>query len=70
MSLEAFAEEPGTILSFMEIRPVEAQKYGIVLPGENGTVAGLVEKPKRGTAERSNLPMPSTPAPSKVGSAS
>ncbi len=47
--VEAYAEAPGTILSVMEVARTEAQRYGIVRPGPNGTVAGLVEKPKPGT---------------------
>lgn len=47
--LAVYAEKPGTILSVMEVTAAEAKKYGIVRPGENGAVAGLVEKPKSGT---------------------
>lgn len=47
--VDAYAERPGTILSVMEVAATEAQKYGIIVPGENGAVAGLVEKPKPGT---------------------
>tara|TARA_R110002124_G_scaffold92424_2_gene234695 strand:+ start:7992 stop:8888 length:897 start_codon:yes stop_codon:yes gene_type:complete len=52
--IDAYAQQPATILSVMEVAPEEAQKYGIVRPGPNGSVAGLVEKPKPGT-EPSNL---------------
>ena len=45
----AHAERPDTILSVMEVAAAEAHKYGIVRPGEGGTVAGLVEKPRAGT---------------------
>lgn len=47
--VNAYAEKPGTILSVMEVPAIEAQKYGIVRPGPDGTVAGLVEKPAPGT---------------------
>ena len=47
--VDAYADRPGTILSVMEVAATEAQKYGIIVPGENGAVAGLVEKPKPGT---------------------
>ncbi|WP_202909552.1 UTP--glucose-1-phosphate uridylyltransferase GalU [Alkalilacustris brevis] len=43
-----YAKAPGTILSVMEVAPQDAQNYGIVRPGPNGEVAGLVEKPKPG----------------------
>lgn len=47
--VDAYAEEPGTILSVMEVAPEEAQKYGIIKEGADGSVAGLVEKPAPGT---------------------
>ena len=47
--VEAYEQGPGTILSVMEVLPEEAQKYGIVEPGIDGSVAGLVEKPAPGT---------------------
>lgn len=47
--VDAYAEKPGTILSVMEVPQAEAQKYGIVRPGADGSVAGLVEKPAPGT---------------------
>ncbi|MEZ5752424.1 MAG: UTP--glucose-1-phosphate uridylyltransferase [Paracoccaceae bacterium] len=48
--VDAYREMPGTILSVMEVDPLEASKYGIVSPGVlPGSVAGLVEKPARGT---------------------
>lgn len=47
--VEAYAQVPGTILSVMEVAPEDAQKYGIVAPGSDGGVAGLVEKPAPGT---------------------
>jgi len=46
--VNAYAENPGTILSVMEVEAAEAQKYGIVRPGMDGSVAGLVEKPAPG----------------------
>lgn len=52
--VNAYREEPGTILSVMTVAPEEAQKYGIVRPDASGGVAGLVEKPKPGT-QPSNL---------------
>ncbi len=48
--VDAYAKAPGTILSVMEVADEETQKYGIIRPGPNGSVAGLVEKPKLGTA--------------------
>ena len=48
--ITAYAENPGTILSVMKVEAAEAQKYGIVRPGPDGTVAGLVEKPATGKA--------------------
>ena len=47
--VDAYAERPGTILSVMEVEAAEAQKYGIVRPSMDGSVAGLVEKPAPGT---------------------
>ena len=47
--VDAFAERRGTILSVMEVEAAEAQKYGIVRPGLDGSVEGLVEKPAPGT---------------------
>lgn len=47
--VNAYAEKPGTILSVMEVAATEAQKYGVVRPGADGAVAGLVEKPAPGT---------------------
>jgi len=47
--VNAYAETPGTILSVMDVAAEDAHKYGIVRPGPDGTVAGLVEKPKPGT---------------------
>lgn len=47
--VNAYAENPGTFLSVMEVSAPEAQKYGIVRPGSDGSVAGLVEKPAPGT---------------------
>lgn len=47
--VDAYIQEQGTILSVIEVAPEEAQKYGIVEPGADGSVAGLVEKPAPGT---------------------
>lgn len=47
--VDAYKQEQGTILSVIEVAPEEAQKYGIVEPGADGSVAGLVEKPAPGT---------------------
>lgn len=47
--VDAYAEQPGTILSVMEVSREQAQRYGIVRPGPDGKVAGLVEKPGPGT---------------------
>jgi len=47
--VNAYAEFPCTILSVMDVAAEDAHKYGIVRPGPDGTVAGLVEKPKLGT---------------------
>lgn len=47
--INAYAETPGTILSVMDVAAEDAHKYGIVRPGPDGAVAGLVEKPKSGT---------------------
>ena len=47
--VNAYAENPGTILSVMEVEAAEAQKDGIVRPGMDGSVAGLVEQPAPGT---------------------
>lgn len=47
--VKAYAEAPGTLLSVMDVRAEEAHKYGIIQPGADGKVAGLVEKPKFGT---------------------
>ena len=45
----AYAQDPCTYLSVMEVSQAEASRYGIVRPGPGGTVAGLVEKPRLGT---------------------
>lgn len=43
----AYAQQPGTYLSVMEVVRSEASKYGMVVPGATpGAVAGLVEKPQ------------------------
>jgi UTP--glucose-1-phosphate uridylyltransferase len=47
--VEAYARAPGTLLSVMEVAPEDAHKYGIVIPGADGGVSGLVEKPAAGT---------------------
>lgn len=47
--VEVYERDPGTILSVMEVPTEEAQKYGIVEPSGDGSVAGLVEKPVPGT---------------------
>ena len=47
--VKAYEQDPGTILSVMEVLAEEAQKYGIVEPSGDGSVAGLVEKPAPGT---------------------
>jgi len=47
--VEAYAQNPGTLLSVMEVSRAEARRYGIVRPGEGDRVAGLVEKPAPGT---------------------
>ena len=47
--VEAYEQDPGTILSVIEVLPEEAQKYGIVELSGDGGVAGLVEKPVPGT---------------------
>jgi UTP--glucose-1-phosphate uridylyltransferase len=42
----AFAQQPGTYISVMEVVRSQAAKYGMILPGAApGAVAGLVEKP-------------------------
>ena len=46
--VSAYAEKPGTILSVMEVTAAEAKKYGIIRPGPDDNVAGLVEKPAPG----------------------
>jgi len=44
--VEAYAAQPETCLSVMEVPLSEAPKYGMVVPGsEPGEVRGLVEKP-------------------------
>jgi UTP--glucose-1-phosphate uridylyltransferase len=48
--VNAYADSPGTILSVMDVAAEDVHKYGIVLPGPDGAVAGLVEKPEPGTA--------------------
>jgi len=52
--IKAYAENPGTLLSVMEVAEAEASKYGIIRPGVDGAVLGVVEKPLLGTAP-SNL---------------
>lgn len=39
----------GSVLGVMQVTAADAHKYGIVRPGADGGVAGLVEKPARGT---------------------
>lgn len=46
--VEAHSKAPGTILSVLEVAPEDAQKYGIIKPGRDGGVAGLVENPEPG----------------------
>ena len=52
--IDAYVQSPGSILSVMEVAPGETQEYGMVRLGQNGSVLGLVEKPKSGSAP-SNL---------------
>jgi len=52
--VSAYTERPGTILSVMEVPAAEAQKYGIVRPGPDGAVVGLVEKPPPGLSRRTS----------------
>lgn len=47
--VDAYEQNPGTILSVMEVSPEAAQRYGIVEPDIHGGVAGLIEKPPPGT---------------------
>lgn len=45
----AYEARPGTLLSVMQVSADQARRYGIVRPGPEGAVAGLVEKPAPGT---------------------
>ncbi|MCC5991810.1 MAG: UTP--glucose-1-phosphate uridylyltransferase GalU [Rhodobacteraceae bacterium] len=47
--VDAYAQNPATLLSVMEVAAAEAHKYGIIRMGADGAVAGLVEKPAPGT---------------------
>lgn len=46
--VDQYESEPGSILSCMPVPQSEASKYGIIEPGKNGRVLGLVEKPRLG----------------------
>lgn len=46
--IDAYTQQPGTILSVMPVAPAEVRRYGIVRPGPNGVVSGLVGKPASG----------------------
>ena len=47
--IAAYAHNPVTQLSVMQVAPEEASKYGMIVPGDAAnSVAGLVEKPVDG----------------------
>lgn len=46
--IDEYGKEPGSILSHMLVPQSEASKYGILVPGANAQVVGLVEKPAKG----------------------